>query len=90
MTHPLGSIPVTGLHRYYGVFRPCAPHRYSGSCGSTAWAAPFASGRQVPTFHERAWIRLTPPLCRMPRGPSAGFAHAYPERKTHPRFWHRL
>ena len=30
---PLRSSPITDLHPYYGLLRPCAPHRYSGSCG---------------------------------------------------------
>ena len=33
--HPLRSRRITVLHRYYGVVRPCVPHRYSHSCGSS-------------------------------------------------------
>src|SRR5581483_8505189 len=33
-THPLRSIDFRRLHRYYGVFRPLAPHSYSRPCGS--------------------------------------------------------
>ena len=29
MTHSLRSTPITRLHRYYGMLRPCTPHRYS-------------------------------------------------------------
>ena len=32
-TTPLRSTPITALHHYYGRLRPCAPHRYSDSCG---------------------------------------------------------
>ena len=28
-------VPITGLPRYYGLFRPCAPPRYSHSRGSS-------------------------------------------------------
>jgi hypothetical protein len=33
-THPLRSLGFRRLHRYYGVFRPLAPHSYSRPCGS--------------------------------------------------------
>ena len=33
-THPLRSIGFHRLLRYYGVFRPLAPHSYSRPCGS--------------------------------------------------------
>ena len=29
MTHSLRSTPITRLHRYYEMLRPCTPHRYS-------------------------------------------------------------
>src|ERR1022692_1034865 len=34
-TQPLRSIPFPGFHRYYGLFRPSAPHSYSRPCGSS-------------------------------------------------------
>ena len=37
--------------------------------GPPTCAAPFASGRQVPTFRTRAWIKVTPPVRRTPPGP---------------------
>ena len=43
--HPLRSRRITVLHRYYGVARPCAPHRYSHSCGSSTWVSPLPSER---------------------------------------------
>src|SRR5450759_1426748 len=58
-TQPLCSIPFRGLHRYYGLFRPSAPHPYSRSHGSSTWASPLASEPQVPTFHSTAF-RQTP------------------------------
>ncbi len=30
---PFGPVPLQNLRPYYGLLRPCAPHRYSGSCG---------------------------------------------------------
>jgi hypothetical protein len=30
---PFGPVPLQDLHPYYGLLRPCAPHRYSGSRG---------------------------------------------------------
>ncbi len=37
-----------------------------------AWASPFASERQVLTFHTRAWSGFAPPICRMPLGQASG------------------
>jgi len=59
--HPFAPRPLQALQRYYGWFRPCAPPRYSGSCGISAWAAPLASGRQVPRFRMWARFVLAPP-----------------------------
>jgi hypothetical protein len=36
-THPLRSLGLHRLHRYYGVFRPLAPHSYSHPRGSCHW-----------------------------------------------------
>src|SRR5271163_720820 len=36
------------------------------------WTSPFASGRQVLTFHTRAWSGFAPPTCRMPLGQASG------------------
>ncbi len=30
---PFGPVPLQNLHPYYGLLRPCAPHRYSGPRG---------------------------------------------------------
>src|ERR1039458_6935732 len=30
---PFGPVPLQDLRPYYGLLRPCAPHRYSGSRG---------------------------------------------------------
>ncbi len=34
MTQPLRSTRITRLPHYYGLLRPCAPHRYSASGGA--------------------------------------------------------
>src|SRR3954452_12975228 len=39
---------------------------------SAARISPLASGRQVLTFHTRAWSGFAPPTCRMPLGQSSG------------------
>ncbi len=72
MTRPLCSIEFPRLHRSYGSLRPCASHRASHPWGSAPWISPFTSRRQVPTFHTRAWCRVTPPLCRVPPSQAAG------------------
>ena len=35
MTQPLRSTRITRLQHYYGLLRPCAPHRYVRSCGAS-------------------------------------------------------
>jgi len=39
---------------------------------SAARTSPFASERQVLTFHTRAWSGFAPPICRMPLGQTSG------------------
>jgi hypothetical protein len=51
---PFAPPPLQGLRHYYGVFRPCASHRYTDACGATTCVSPLASRRQVPTFHTQA------------------------------------
>ena len=72
--------------RYYGLLRPCAPHRYSHPRESVPWISPLAWGQQVPTFHTRAWSRVTPPLCRVPSGQAAGSRRTRPGITTLPGF----
>jgi hypothetical protein len=36
------------------------------------WASPLTSGRQVLTFHTRAWSGFAPPICRMPLRQASG------------------
>src|SRR5712692_3507438 len=49
--NPFAPGPLQTLRHSYWLIRPCASHRYSGPCGASTWAAPFASRRQVPRLH---------------------------------------
>ena len=86
MTRPLCSIEFPRLHRSYGSLCPCASHRASHPWGSAPWISPFTSRRQVPTFHTRAWCRVTPPLCRVPPSQAAGSHWTRPGLTTRPGF----
>src|SRR5208282_1101556 len=74
------AVPSVQLH--YRAFIPttllrtapplCPASVLSSSQGPPAWISPLTSGRQVPAFHIEAWIRVTPPSCRMPPGQKSG------------------
>jgi hypothetical protein len=50
-----GPVPLQNLLPYYRPLRPCVPRRYSGPRGFRRLdVSPFASRRQVLTFHTRA------------------------------------
>src|SRR6266508_1476013 len=86
MTRPLRSIGSPRLRRSYGSLRPCASHRYAHPRGSATWISPLASRRQVPTFRTRAWLRVTPPLCRVSSRQAAGSPWTAPGPTTRPGF----
>ena len=86
MTRPLCSVEFPRLLSYYGSLRPCASHRYSHPRGASPWISPLPSRRQVPTFHTRAWSRVTPPLCRVPPTQATGFSWTRPGPTTPPGF----
>ena len=65
------------LPRYYGMLRPCSPHRYSHACLALSRFS-LLMREQVPTFHTPAQTEVMPPLCRMPRGQYARSRHAPP------------
>jgi hypothetical protein len=48
--------------------------------------SPFASERQVLTFHTRAWLSFAPSTCRMPLGQTSGFPRADPGGRVSSRF----
>src|SRR5215208_6441565 len=53
LAQPLCSGRITGLHRSYGLVRPCAPHWYARLVVVATWTSPLASERQVPAVpHE--------------------------------------
>src|SRR3954452_15510572 len=53
LAQPLCSGRMTGLHRSYGLVRPCAPHWYARLVVVATWTSPLASERQVPAVpHE--------------------------------------
>jgi len=95
MIRPLRSTRITRLLRYYETVCPRAPQRYSTSRGddrsrnslssTTDWPQTI-SGRQVPTFHAKARVRLAPPICRTPPGQYTGIPQTYPEAQLVPRF----
>ena len=99
---PVGPGPklnnaVPSVRSHYGTLNPTtdrsAPVPRIGTlvlAVSAAWTSPFAAGRQVLTFHTRAWSSFAPPTCRMPLGPSSGNPRACPGRRVSPRFRHRL
>ena len=60
------------------MIRPRVPYRYSHACGAATCVSPLASGRQVPTFRTKAWIKFMPSLCRTPPRQSTGSLWAYP------------
>src|SRR3954465_29398 len=53
LAQPLCSGRMTGLHRSYGLVRPCAPHWYARLVVVASWTSPLASERQGPAVpHE--------------------------------------
>src|SRR5262249_33330830 len=70
---PLRSSSITEPSSLLRAAPPLCPASVLlSSWGPPIWTSPFASGRQVPTFHARARFRVTPPSCRMPSGPQSG------------------
>ena len=54
------------------------------------WISPFASERQVPTFHTKARCRLAPSICRTPLGQDQVIPRTCPRVSAFPRFRRRL
>src|SRR6516225_10610961 len=72
-TQPLRSGSITEPSSLLRVAPSLCPASVlSSSRGPPAWTSPFASGRQVPTFHPKARCRVTPPSCRMSSGQQSG------------------
>jgi hypothetical protein len=77
----LRSTCVTRLPCYYEPVRPCASHRYAHPGGASTWISPFASRRQVPTFHTRACAGLTPFMPVITRAISRRRSHSVPDQR---------
>src|SRR6201997_4471110 len=55
---PFASAPLQGLHRYYEVLRPCAPHRYSGPCGFSRLDVSLGIGATGSHVPYKSLVRL--------------------------------
>ena len=86
VTHPLRSLGVTPVHRYYEVVRPSSAHRYFRPRGTTAWAFSLRIAGKVLKFRTRARMRVTPLEHRTPPGQSVGPCQAAPGTGSPPRF----
>src|SRR5208337_4646890 len=85
---PFAPAPLQDLHHYYGLLRPCAPHRYSRPHGFSRLRLVASrhrrNGAQVLTFHTKAWSSFAPPTCRMPLGPYQVSPELIPEEGSPP------
>src|SRR5450759_4452250 len=88
---PLRSSPITGPSSLLRAAPPlCSASVLSSSRFLPLETSPFASVRQVLTFHTRARLGFAPPTCRIPLGQASGFSRTDPGGWVSPRFWHRL
>lgn len=91
MTWPLRSTTITVASP---LLRATPPLRLASVLWALWWSPlgrlPSHRGKQVPTFHTQAWSTVTPPLHRMPSGPSSGTCRTRPGPLTWPRFRHHL
>jgi hypothetical protein len=55
---PFAPAPLQGLHRYYEVLRPCAPHRYSGPCGFSRLDVSLGIGATGSHVPYKSLVRL--------------------------------
>jgi len=87
VTHPLRSLGVTPVPRYYEVVRPSPVHRYFRPRGSAAWAFSLGITGKVLTFCPEAQAGVMSPLRRTPPGQSTGSRQAAPRAYPRPWFW---
>ncbi len=74
MTQPLRSTRITRFLHYYGLLRPCVPHRYSASCGANHLKGSLGigtTGSHVPAKslkqrHALSTPDTTQPVNRLP------------------------
>src|SRR5215470_20012342 len=69
MTHPLRSMGITPLRRYYEAVRPSPAHRYFQPHGWSRLCFSLSIAGQVLTFRTGAWSSFALPTRRMPLGP---------------------
>src|ERR1700730_14961710 len=88
---PFGPAPLRSLHHYYGLLRPCAPHRYSDPRGGLPLGSlPSHRGDRFPRSVQEPGsesLRLHAG-CRLGRNQDT--AQTRPGLTTSPRFRHRL
>ena len=86
MTHPLRSIGITPLRRYYEAVRPSPAHRYFQPHGWSRLCFSLSIAGQVLTFRTGAWSSFALPTRRMPLGPYQDIHRADPGGRVSPRF----
>ena len=86
MTRPLRSIGLSPTSPLLRVAPSLCLASIRWSLGFLPWTSLFTSRRQVPTFHTKAWGRVTPPLCRMSPRQAADSPWAAPGLTTRPGF----
>ena len=87
---PFAPAPLQGLHRYYEVLRPCAPHRYSGPCGFSRLDVSLGIGATGSHVPYKSLVRLRAAYMPDARGQPSGYPRACPGRWVRPRFRHHL
>jgi len=86
MTHPLRSMGITPLRRYYEAVRPSPAHRYFQPHGWSRLRLSLSIAGKVLTFRTRARLRFAPPTCRMPLGLYQASPKLIPEAGPAPGF----
>src|SRR5262245_55999076 len=86
MTRPLGSLGLSPSSSLLRVAPSLCLASIRWSSGFLPWTSLFTSRRQVPTFRTTAWLRVTPPLCRMSSRQAAVSPWTRPGPTTRPGF----
>ena len=86
MTRPLRSLGLSPSSSLLRVAPSLCLASIRWSLGFLPWTSLFTSRRQVPTFRTTAWVRVTPPLCRMSPRRAADSPWTGPGPTTRPGF----
>jgi hypothetical protein len=86
MTRPLRSLGLFPSSSLLRVAPSLCPALIRWPSGFLPWTSLFSSRRQVPTFHTKAWFRVTPPLRRMSSKQAADSPWTGPGSTTRPGF----